>query len=59
MLFFPGRYFTFSVQTMGKLFLFKGSSKLITEAYNPVDTRRRFNAYKTSIRRRRRRIDVL
>ena len=26
---------------------------------NPVDTRRRFNDYKTSIRRRRRRIDVL
>ena len=25
----------------------------------PVDTRRRFNVYKTSIRRRRRRIDVL
>ena len=27
--------------------------------YIPVDTRRRFNVYKTSIRRRRRRIDVL
>ena len=27
--------------------------------YNPVDTRHRFNVYKTSIRRRRRRIDVL
>ena len=26
---------------------------------NPVDTRRRFNVYKTSIQRRRRRIDVL
>ena len=26
---------------------------------NPVDTRRRFNVYKTSIRRHRRRIDVL
>ena len=26
---------------------------------NPLDTRRRFNVYKTSIRRRRRRIDVL
>ena len=26
---------------------------------NPVDTRRRFNVYKTSIRRPRRRIDVL
>ena len=25
----------------------------------PVDTRRRFNVYKTAIRRRRRRIDVL
>ena len=25
---------------------------------NPVDTRRRFNVYKTSIRRRRRRTDV-
>ena len=29
------------------------------EHYNPVDTRRRFNVYKASIRRRRRRIDVL
>ena len=27
--------------------------------YNPVDTRHRFNVYKTSIRRPRRRIDVL
>ena len=27
--------------------------------HNPVDTRRHFNVYKTSIRRRRRRIDVL
>ena len=26
---------------------------------NPLDTRRRFNVYKTSIQRRRRRIDVL
>ena len=26
---------------------------------NPVDTRRRFNVYKTPIRPRRRRIDVL
>ena len=25
----------------------------------PIDTRRRFNVYKTSVRRRRRRIDVL
>ena len=28
-------------------------------AQYPVDTRRRFNVYKTSIRHRRRRIDVL
>ena len=27
--------------------------------YSPADPRRRFNVYKTSIRRRRRRIDVL
>ena len=31
----------------------------IGDNYHPVDTRRRFNVYKTSIRRRRRRIDVL
>ena len=37
-------------------------SKILDNAYinsYPVDTRRRFNVYKTSIRRRRRRIDVL
>ena len=36
-------------------------TNLIYENWNhfPVDTRRRFNVYKTSIRRRRRRIDVL
>ena len=32
--------------------------QILAEAH-PVDTRRRFNVYKTSIRRRRRRIDVL
>ena len=31
----------------------------IGDNYHPVDTRRRFNVFKTSIRRRRRRIDVL
>ena len=34
--------------------------KIITVLFAfPVDTRRRFNLYKTSMRRRRRRIDVL
>ena len=32
-LFFPGRCFTFFIQTMYKRFLFKGTSKLITETY--------------------------
>ena len=31
----------------------------LSETYLPVDTRRHFNVYTTSIRRRRRRIDVL
>ena len=45
----------------------KGNSKKIImpkkherhKTADPVDTRRRFNVYKTSIRRRRSRIDVL
>ena len=31
----------------------------MVKGYFPVDTRRRFNVYKTSMRRRRRHIDVL
>ena len=38
---------------------YKYAMSLNDVSYNPVDTRRRFNVYKTSIRCRRRRIDVL
>ena len=44
------------------LYAVTGKCKLILKHYQasiPVDTRRRFNVYKTSIPRRRRRIDVL
>ena len=50
------------VLTTQKLFPSKISLTMkfaTTSSLYPVDTRRRFSAYKTSIRRRRRGIDVL
>ena len=49
------------METRGFSYIFREYRKrpVILNWVNPVDTRRRFNVYKTSIRRCRRRIDVL
>ena len=39
--------------------LFRVTDPKICDLSSPVDTRRRFNVYTTSLRRRRRRIDVV
>ena len=47
-------------RTIGKLrFNKRGKYKIFLVSSHPVDTRRRFSICKTSIRRRRRRIDAL
>ena len=42
-----------------KTFNFVNTDPQCRKKANPVDTRRRFNVYTTSIRRQRRRIDVV
>ena len=49
------------VGTLNQLFIGASQTEIIFSKKRsyPVDTRRRFNVYKTSIRRRQGRIDVL